>query len=309
MSFANSNELAIHLEVNKNTIPSKRKQYKIPYLKRGKMFYHLRDFEKTIQVRDSFQKKKLCKVITLGNNKGGVAKTTSVINISSTLAFYGYKVLMIDMDMQCNLSRHFNKKDSDNNIITALEGKDISIFNLENTNYPFGKLDLIINDLSLESRFDKFSATKLDKVLSNLKSEYDFIIIDTPPSIRDITPQCLDVSDYAFMPLKPDAYSTSGAINFIELIDKHKVKLLGGIITSNNKRFISDSINISEIENIFNSVESTICSTHISNSTIFSEVSMLSKHSVLDLQPKHKCCEEYLKVTDFMLDNINKGIK
>lgn len=308
MSLINGAELSRYLEINKASIPKKRDELKIPYLKKGKIYYHLQNFEQVCDTRTSIQNKKKCSIISVGNNKGGVSKTTTVINVSSSLAFYGYKVLIIDMDMQCNLSRHFNQSNVNNNIVKKIENGDSSVINLKHPYYNYGKLDLIINDLSLLDDFDRFKASKLQKLLNKLSKEYDFIILDTPPNIKDITPQCLEVSDYVFMSLKPDVYSTSGAVNFINLIHDYDTKLIGGVISANNQRFITDNINIKEIESIFHEMGSKICDTYVSNSNIFNEVSMMNEHSVLTFSPKHKCTSEYFNVTDFILSNILKDI-
>lgn len=308
MNFISNSSFTKKLKVSPNSIKKIRDENKIPFMQRGKKYFYLENYETICENREIIKNDNTCNVITIGNNKGGVNKTTAVINISSTLAFYGFNVLMIDMDMQSNLSRHFNKNELYDNIANKLDSLDDTVINLQHKAYNYGKLDLIVNDLSMATQFSGFDDKKLSKLLKKLSNKYDFIILDTPPNIVDITPQCLLVSDYAFMCLKPDPYSTSGAINFLNLIQKSKVSLLGGVISTSNKRIIADSVNIKKIEDIFLSANSKICDTQISNSSIFNETTLMKEHSILTYQPNHKCCDEYLLITNFIINKVIKDI-
>lgn len=303
MGFINGIELAKALKVNKNSIAKKRDELEIPYIKRGTKFYYIDNFEEVLQNRDIIRKSN-CNVITIGNNKGGVAKTTTVINLASNLVIDGFTVLIVDMDMQCNLSRHFNKNHIEHNIVRQLDTMDKHVFNIPHDSYRYGRLDLIANNLALEEEFDEKRLNNLDAFLETFKDDYDFIILDTPPSINRITPKCISVSDFVFMVLKPDTYSTSGALNFLKKLEDYDVKLLGGVITANSKRVIADSVNVKEVEDIFLSVNSKICDTQISFSSIFNEISLMGEISITTYQPKHKCCSEYFDITNFVLNNI-----
>ncbi len=305
MSFLSANELIKDLKTSKLNIAKKRDKMEIPFFKRGRKFYHLAKYEDIINMRNKIRNKP-CNVISFGNNKGGVAKTTTVINIASSLAFYGFKVLMIDMDMQSNLSRHFKVNETGNNIVTAINTGNIekAVNSLNHDYYAYGSLDLIPNDLSLMKEYNNFDYSKLQKVIDTLSNDYDFILLDTPPNLADITPQCLKVSNFAFMILKPDSYSTTGAINFLDLIEKSNSKLLGGVITKNHTRYLTDLTSSDEIDSIFKEFDNQICNTKISYSNIFNEIPLMKEHSALTYQPNHKCTTEYFDVSDYILNSI-----
>ena len=187
------------------------------------------------------------KVISVVNQKGGVAKTTTTVNLATALAAMDKKVLVIDLDPQGNSSTGFgvSQQQRKNTIYQALTNiiklKDTiistNIPNLEiitsNTNLSAAELDLI----ELEER--EYILTKL---LEEIKILYDYIIIDCPPSLNLLTINALVAGDEVLIPMQCDFYSLEGLshlLKTVEIIEKKlnpKIKIAGILFTMYDKR-------------------------------------------------------------------------
>lgn len=187
------------------------------------------------------------KVISVVNQKGGVAKTTTTVNLATALAAMDKKVLVIDLDPQGNSSTGFgvSQQQRKNTIYQALTNiiklKDTIIStdipNLEiitsNTNLSAAELDLI----KLEER-----EYILMKLLEGIKVLYDYIIIDCPPSLNLLTINALVAGDEVLIPMQCDFYSLEGLshlLKIVEIIEKRlnpKIKIAGILFTMYDRR-------------------------------------------------------------------------
>ncbi|MHA8263776.1 ParA family protein [Lactobacillaceae bacterium Melli_B3] len=192
----------------------------------------------------------MTKIITLGNFKGGVGKTANSTLISYTLAKKGYKTLIVDLDPQGNATNIMLKtaanlsgelKHFDQSLMKSVEDGDLSksIINITNN------LDLLASapDFSLFSRYmEKYTnynerVKQFGKLVDKIKDNYDYIIIDTPPTISIYTDSALYISDYCLIVMQTHEHSFEGAQAYIEYIrdqmigDYHAPKLdLVGIL-------------------------------------------------------------------------------
>ncbi|MGI4752608.1 MAG: ParA family protein [Janthinobacterium lividum] len=187
------------------------------------------------------------KVISVVNQKGGVAKTTTTVNLATALAAMDKKVLVIDLDPQGNSSTGFgvSQQQRKNTIYQALTNiiklKDTIIStdipNLEiitsNTNLSAAELDLI----KLEER-----EYILMKLLEGIKVLYDYIIIDCPPSLNLLTLNALVAGDEVLIPMQCDFYSLEGLshlLKTVEIVEKRlnpKIKIAGILFTMYDRR-------------------------------------------------------------------------
>lgn len=187
------------------------------------------------------------KVISVVNQKGGVAKTTTTVNLATALAAMDKKVLVIDLDPQGNSSTGFgvSQQQRKNTIYQALTNiiklKDTiiatNIPNLEiitsNTNLSAAELDLI----ELEER-----EYILMKLLEEIKVSYDYIIIDCPPSLNLLTINALVAGDEVLIPMQCDFYSLEGLshlLKIVEIVEKRlnpKIKIAGILFTMYDRR-------------------------------------------------------------------------
>ena len=161
------------------------------------------------------------KVISLVNQKGGVGKTTTSINLSSSLGHLGKKVLLIDLDSQSNTTTGLGiekskiKKSTYDVIMNACDIKEAII------KTPFKNLSVIpsvidlagaeieIIQLSNQNR-DFIMTGQLKKQIEEIKDRYDFIIIDCPPALGILTTNALAASDSVLIPIQCEYYSLEG---------------------------------------------------------------------------------------------------
>lgn len=180
------------------------------------------------------------RILAFCNQKGGVGKTTSTINLSSALASLGKKVLLIDMDPQGNAGSGLglNKYRIEKSIYHALIG-DVSIQNvikktdIENLHIAPSNRDLIGAEIELVSMFAR--ETKLKNALREVIENYDFIMIDSPPSLNILTVNALTAADHVIIPVQCEYYALEGISELVHTIDLIKQNLnpdlqIGGII-------------------------------------------------------------------------------
>ncbi|MGR8809942.1 ParA family protein [Leuconostoc citreum] len=184
------------------------------------------------------------KILTFGNFKGGTGKTTNSTMIGFELSNRNKKVLLLDLDPQGNATNLYLKTKStldgevvifDTTLMSAIKNEDLSsaIINIKE------KLDVLpsATDFSLFPRYMEFLPNYEDRVqylstlIESLRSKYDYIIIDIPPTISLITDSALFMSDYCIIVLQTHERSLQGAeafINYIQndVIDKFKAPTL-----------------------------------------------------------------------------------
>src|SRR3989338_543752 len=173
----------------------------------------------------------MAKIITVTNQKGGVGKTTTAINLSASLAAAEKKTLLIDLDPQGNAGSGLGvditsikdrtiyhvlvqeKKLSDIILPTELEGLDIAPSNQ----------DLVGAELELVSEFAR--ETRLKTALDEISSLYDYILIDCPPSLGLLTVNALTASDSYLVPMQCEYYAIEGLSQLIKLVSLIKKNL------------------------------------------------------------------------------------
>lgn len=169
------------------------------------------------------------KIISISNQKGGVGKTTTTVNLAASLGAAGKKVLIIDLDPQGNTTSGlgFNKKEVEKSSYDVLE-KDISPEEAT-LKTEFKNLSLIpshINLAAADAGISLFSGkeSKLKNKILELKKVYDFILIDCPPSLGIITINAFCASDSILIPIQCEYYALEGLsqlINTIKVVKRH----------------------------------------------------------------------------------------
>lgn len=174
----------------------------------------------------------MSKVISISNHKGGVGKTTSAINIGSGLNKLGKRVLLIDLDAQANLSQSLG-------IIDTAEGPNIYGAIVGEYKLPPGieivkGLEVIPSTLDLSGAELELSGEAgreyiLRELLEPIKKKYDYIIIDTAPSLSLLTINSFVASDEIFIPLQAQYLALQGLSKLIEVVGKIQRRLNKGL--------------------------------------------------------------------------------
>jgi chromosome partitioning protein len=184
-------------------------------------------------------------IITIANQKGGVGKTTTVVNLATALASIDKKVLVIDMDPQYNSSMSFNAYDANKSIYKVFSN-DVEINNaiqpslIPNLNVISACEDLAAAEYELAD--DENRNFLLKKYIGNINENYDYIFIDTPPTLGLLTISSLTASDEVLIPVQCEFFALEGLSKLIKTIDIVKnnlnsvLKLNGIILTMYDKR-------------------------------------------------------------------------
>jgi chromosome partitioning protein len=187
-------------------------------------------------------------IISVANQKGGVGKTTTALNISSALALMGKSTLLIDTDPQGHSSLSCVKEPSqyDKSLYELLVSHDKRIKEFIITSTIPG-LEIIISKISM-AKLEPTLLGQIDghyrlrDVLAPIRRKYDFIIVDTPPTLGIITLNALVASDSILIPIQSSYLSLEGSDDLLETIDKIKkvanpnLHILGILITLHDRR-------------------------------------------------------------------------
>lgn len=168
------------------------------------------------------------KIVSIFNQKGGVGKTTTNINLAAFIALKGYKVLVIDIDPQGNTSSGLGieKEEQENTtyelLLTDMTMKETihDVENIENLKIVPSNMNLAGADLELSYMENRESILK--RKISALEDRFDFIIIDCPPSLGLLTINALTASDTVLIPMQCEYYALEGISQLVKTIQKVK---------------------------------------------------------------------------------------
>ncbi|MFA5644390.1 MAG: ParA family protein [Patescibacteria group bacterium] len=187
------------------------------------------------------------KIISVVNQKGGVGKTTTSVNLGSYLAYFGKKVLLVDLDPQANASSGLgvDHRQTEKGIYDVLLGdspiSDV-IFRTKQENFFIVPATIALSGASVELVGLDNREFLLLTALNSIKDQFDYIIIDGPPSLGLLTINSLVASDKVLIPIQSEYYALEGLGQLLETISliqnnlKAELGILGVVITMFDKR-------------------------------------------------------------------------
>lgn len=238
------------------------------------------------------------KIFSLLNHKGGVGKTTSTINIGAGLVELGKKTLLVDLDPQANLSLSLGATRPPQTIYEAMRGESelMPVPVKENMDVVVSTLDLSGAEMELINEAGREYI--LRELFAPIREEYDYIIIDCPPSLGLLTLNALTCSDFVIIPLQTEFLALQGLAKIKQVIDKVKfrlnkqVEMAGVIATMYDSRRV---LNRDVVEIIHKYFGDKVFDTYIRDNIALAEAPAQRK-DIFDYNPKSPGAQDYLEL-------------
>ena len=251
------------------------------------------------------------KIISFANQKGGVGKTTSCVNIAASLGLMGYKVLIIDLDPQGNTTSGVGiaKKGLKGSTKELLTGEKKASEIVVETAYQ--NLSVIPTNTALAgAEFDLFDFEEsefcMKNALAEIKDNYDYILVDCPPSLGMLTVNSFAASDGVIVPMQCEFYALEGlsqlmiTINRIKRLYNPDLSVSGILITMYNGRLLLSMQVISELQKHY---EDKIFETKISRNVKLTEAPGFGRPAYYH-DKSSKGAKEYLEVAKELVTRI-----
>ncbi len=252
----------------------------------------------------------LGRIIAITNQKGGVGKTTTSVNLSACLAYLGKKVLLIDIDPQGNATSGIgiNKGETQHCIYDVLIDDEslenvIQQTKVDNVDAVPATISLAGAEVELVSTISR--EVRLKHAIENIKEKYDYIIIDCPPSLGLLTINALTASDAVIIPVQCDFYALEGLsqlLSTVRLVQKHlnqELYIDGVVLTMLDAR---TNLGIQVIEEVKKYFQDKVFKSIIPRNVRLSEAPSHGEPIII-YDPKSRGAEIYLELAREVIKN------
>jgi chromosome partitioning protein len=250
-------------------------------------------------------------VLSVTNQKGGVCKTTTSINLSAALAQKGLRTLLVDLDPQGNATLSFVDLGSVERTVyellvdpQVLPGEVIIPSGTDNLDILGSRISLAKAEAKMIGEFD--SHFRLKDKLAHIRDDYDYIVLDTPPTLGILTVNALVASTHLLVPIQSSYYALEGTDDLLDTYEKIRarpnpeLKFLGVVITIDDKRTILARDIRKQIHEVFGD---KVFRTTISKSVRLEE-SPAYKQSIFKFSPTSSGATEYYSLSEEVIGRV-----
>lgn len=258
----------------------------------------------------------MAKIISVSNQKGGVGKTTTSINLAAGLGYLKKKVLLLDFDPQGNATQGVMNKNevglsSYNLLIESYSVQDC----IKTLQYP--PIDIVPATITLAgadlemARYEKGKEQLLKKKLDQVRDKYDYIIIDCPPSLGLLNTNALTASDSVLIPVQCEYYALEGltqlllTIRLVQQLFNRHLEIEGVLLTMFDAR---TKLSIEVQQDVKKHFKNLVFNTHIPRNVRLSEAPSVSK-SIFEYDVRCEGAKAYAELASEVIKRNSKGVK
>lgn len=247
------------------------------------------------------------KTISIMNHKGGTGKTTSSINIGAGLAKKGLKVLLLDIDSQANLTEGLGIADPEESVYDSIrKNKKLPVLNIaDNLDLVPSSIELLGAEMEIVSKIGREQI--LNKLLKPLKQNYDYILIDCPPSVGLLTVNAMVASDTILLPLQGEYFAYKGVDRLLGIVQEVRENLnerldIGGVFITqiNTQRILTKTI----VDKLTEDLKDKVFDSKIRINVALAEA-QLQGQSIFEYAPESNGAKDYEQLVEEIITKLN----
>jgi chromosome partitioning protein len=251
-------------------------------------------------------------ILAIANQKGGVGKTTTAINVAAALAAKNLRTLLIDLDPQANSTMSYlDTQALDKTVYDVLTDRELRLARVLQKVDKVPHLEIAPSSIALakiEARLlgELDSYYRLQDEIQPIRDRYDYVVIDTPPTLGIITVNALVAATHVLIPIQSSYFALEGTDDLLETIDKIKLRanprlqILGAVLTLYDKRTLLSRDIHKQVQRVFGD---KLFATVISKNVRLEE-SPAYRESIFSFAPKSKGAFEYYKLSEEILSRV-----